>query len=109
MLSEDCCAVAYELIECLNTLKGKSNQTLWSTFRQAIRTIWSKEKVIEMASTLENDRSELALRILTLLNAKVGRNADAQERRLNTLEQQNYNITEFHLDSRLRPAHLYCL
>lgn len=94
MLSEDCCAVANELIECLNTLKGKSNQTLWSTFRQAIRTIWSKEKVMEMASTLENYRSELALRTLTLLNTKVGRNADAQERRLNTLEQQNYDVIE---------------
>jgi polyhydroxyalkanoate synthesis regulator phasin len=42
----------------------------WKSFRAALKTIWSKEKVDELTKRLDGYRQELGTRFLVLLNAK---------------------------------------
>jgi hypothetical protein len=66
-----CSAVANDLIECLGKLTlAETDEKKWKSFRAALKTIWSKEKVDELAKRLDGYRQESGTRFLVLLNAK---------------------------------------
>ncbi|MCJ1251945.1 hypothetical protein MMC30_009183 [Trapelia coarctata] len=69
-LTGQCREVADELIDCLDKLKLQSHKTdRWASFRAALKTIWSKERIDNLTRRLSDFREQLALRVLLLLNA----------------------------------------
>lgn len=65
-----CTAVADDLLIYLNKLTFDGLPDKWQTIRLTLRTVLSNGKIKELSNRLNILRSELALRILALLNAK---------------------------------------
>jgi hypothetical protein len=65
-ICEDCVAVSRELVEQLEKLKipeGHPHKK-WKSFRQALKAVWTKEKINEIAERLKNLRNYLDTVIL---------------------------------------------
>lgn len=93
--ARNCAITANELVECLENLKRKHGRNaVWRSFRQAIKTEWSKETIKAMAAKLDAYRSDLTLHTLFFLNTKVGEQIDSQEQRFNQLEKKSNEIIE---------------
>lgn len=66
VLQEFCRAVANtssELLKALEKLKIQGNNTKWKTLRKAIKSVWSKEEILDLEHRLSSFRSELNLHI----------------------------------------------
>lgn len=63
---DECDAVSKELLRNLHQLKAPENTThrKWKSFRQALKSVWSKAEVDRMAGRLANPRSELDTEVL---------------------------------------------
>jgi hypothetical protein len=66
-LGLQCQSVAAELIQVLDTIQGQGSQTRWSSARQAILTIWNKEKIENLEKRLDRFRQELVTTTLASL------------------------------------------
>lgn len=68
-LSSQCSEVATELMRRLEKLSVEQHakNRRWRSFRQALKSVWSKEALDEMAKTLSRYRSQLQLHILLSL------------------------------------------
>ncbi|KAH6719561.1 hypothetical protein BKA61DRAFT_544125 [Leptodontidium sp. MPI-SDFR-AT-0119] len=59
-ICENCIALSQELLEHLGKLQvPKTGDRKWKSFRQALKTVWSKQGVDEMARRLEDARHDL--------------------------------------------------
>jgi hypothetical protein len=104
--SRNCATAANELVDCLENLKKKHGRNaVWRSFRQAIKTEWSKETIKAMAAKLDTYRSDLTLHTLFFLNTKVGQQIDSQEKRFNQLERKGNEIIEAILISNETSTH----
>lgn len=50
---------ANELLDVLERLKVRGNRTRWKSFRQAVKSLWKKEKVEEVLGRLQLIRDEI--------------------------------------------------
>jgi hypothetical protein len=64
-LSASCTILANELVDRLNKLKvaGDTKHRKWKSFRQALKTVWSKEELDAMANKLSEYRNQLEFHI----------------------------------------------
>ena len=63
-LSQRCGEVAGELLMRLEKLKVEGKHRGWKSFRQALKSVWTKEEINAIASRLTNLRAQLDSRIL---------------------------------------------
>jgi hypothetical protein len=62
-LCKSCCDVGDELIAALSKVKVDGKGRKWQSLRKALRSIWSKEEILQLKNRLESFRDELNLRI----------------------------------------------
>ncbi len=65
-LSKRCVQLGDELLWRLNQLKVSKDakRRVWKSFRQALKIVWSKEELDDMAATLSTYRNQLEFHIL---------------------------------------------
>ena len=65
-MADDSCKIAEELLKRLDKLKVKSDAKHrgWKSIRQALKSVWSKEKIDELSERLSLFRDQLQLHIL---------------------------------------------
>jgi hypothetical protein len=56
--------LAANLLDRLNMVKAQGKYRRWKSFRQALKSIWSKREVNEMAQRLEVLKTQLTLRVI---------------------------------------------
>jgi hypothetical protein len=68
-LSSQCSIIAKELLERLDKLNVEANtkNRKWKSFRQALKSVWNKKALDEMAATLSEYRNQIELHILLSL------------------------------------------
>jgi hypothetical protein len=68
-ICDECAAVSADLIKHLRDLKVPKGQEhrKWKSFRHALKSVWSKNGVDEMAKRLSYLRQELDTHVLVLL------------------------------------------
>lgn len=59
--------LAEKLLERLNMVKAQGRFRRWKSFRQALKSVWSKTQIDEMARRLSLVKEQLQLRILVSL------------------------------------------
>lgn len=59
--------LAEKLLEKLNAAKAQGRFRKWKSLRQAVKSVWSKREVDEMADRLQAFKSELQLKLLVSL------------------------------------------
>jgi hypothetical protein len=72
-ICDSCAIVSEELIAKLNELKvpyGHRHRK-WKSFRQALKTVWSREEVDNIAKRLAGFRSELEIHLLDFLRCEL--------------------------------------
>ena len=70
-LSRSCDQVAGELLIALQKVKveGKGKHRTWKSFRQALKSVWTKEQIDSIARRLANLRAQLDSRLLFSLRS----------------------------------------
>jgi hypothetical protein len=65
----ECGSISTELLQRLHQLKvpDQSKHRKWKSFRQALKSVWSKREIDNMANRLSDLRSELDTEVLNLL------------------------------------------
>ena len=63
-LCKSCGTVADELLAALDKVKVKGKQDKWKSIRKALRSVWSKEEIMELERRLARFREELNLHIV---------------------------------------------
>ena len=63
-VAQDCLDIAKELTAKLDDLKLEGGRQRWKSFRQALKSCWSKEKIEKMLQRLELARGNLILNLL---------------------------------------------
>lgn len=58
-LAKLCIETTNELLDVLERLKVRGNRTRWKSFRQAVKSLWKKEKVEEVLGRLQLIRDEI--------------------------------------------------
>jgi hypothetical protein len=90
-LTHRCNTVAEDFLDCLQKLTAqKKKKSTWASVIAALKTIWSKEHIAELAQQLSGYREELTLRILLLLNSYYAK----QDVKLELLEESSKEIVE---------------
>ena len=86
--------VAQDFLKCLGKVKLKHGHDVksqrWASIRTALRTIWSREHINELARKLGDYRAQLTLRVLLILNAHF----EAQGQRLSKIQEGNKDVIE---------------
>jgi hypothetical protein len=59
-----------ELLNALDKVKVMGKKTRWTCMRQAIKSVWGKEKIAGVESRLAGFRNELSLHICVLIKYK---------------------------------------
>jgi hypothetical protein len=86
--------VGDELVTVLTRLTSEHASGRWQSLRLALLTVWKKERIDKLANLLGGYRQELALRRLTILDAKNDIHASNLKERLDSLQQSNKEIKE---------------
>ncbi|KAJ5995764.1 hypothetical protein N7481_002741 [Penicillium waksmanii] len=81
-LGDRCKKTADELLLVLGDLQD-SKTSRWSSFRAALKTVWTHDRIDEMARKLESYRSQLILR-LTIMQSSNGSNVRVMNKLLET-------------------------
>ena len=68
-VTEECAVTANEFIMALNNLKPSDRSHAWTSFRQAFKTIWSKEKVLEMSKRLSSLREQVLIHLVVIIRS----------------------------------------
>ena len=63
-LCSSCNDIAKELLAALAKLKAEGGKSKWKSFRKALRSVWSKEKISEIERRLSTFRDEINLHIV---------------------------------------------
>lgn len=90
----ECTAVADELLACLQKVTFPGQPEGWQTVRTTLRTILCKGKRKELSEHLNTMRSQLALRMLALLNAKSDLHDSRQTETIDWIQHSNKEIVE---------------
>jgi hypothetical protein len=70
-LGQECHRVASDLLRALDDLKMKGSNRRWNSFRQALLTVWNRDKIERLEKRLDRFRQELVASVLvTLRQAK---------------------------------------
>lgn len=64
VLCKSCSAVAVELLGTLDKLKVHGGKEKWKSMRQAVRSLWSEEKIQDIERRLASFREELNLHVI---------------------------------------------
>ena len=79
-LSNSCAELAGKLLQKLNMAKAQGRFRKWKSLRQALKSVWSKGEIEEMASRLSGFRGELQLHLLMTLRFVL--NSDLEQLKL---------------------------
>jgi hypothetical protein len=93
-LVSECQRVASEIIEYVSQIEARLPSRKWENVYRAVQSVWKKDKIDAFQKRLESLQSNLALRILLVLNAKVDLQADVQNDGLERLAYGNHEIVE---------------
>ena len=66
-LSDACADLAGKLLQKMNAVKAQGRFRKWKSLRQALKSVWSKDGIQEIAGRLQGYRDELSLRLLVTL------------------------------------------
>jgi hypothetical protein len=89
-----CSVIAQRLIDALDSLRPKADAGRWSSFLQAMKTIWRADELQDLKNQLELYRGQLVIRVLAVLNAKMEVSAHRQDQAFESLEQNDTEIVE---------------
>jgi N-terminal domain on NACHT_NTPase and P-loop NTPases len=67
LVVRDCRKAARELSKALEELQLTNDRGLWKSFRQALKTIWSKEDIDSKMRTLQMAQDQMALHLLVVV------------------------------------------
>ncbi|KAI4277459.1 MAG: hypothetical protein L6R35_006150 [Caloplaca aegaea] len=93
-VADQCVDAADELRTRLSRLEPQAGRNPWTSLRQAVISVWSKEEVNEMVSRLDTYRSELAFQTLVVLSEKIGGHMKNHGQRFDRLEHKDDDIVE---------------
>ncbi|KAE8446593.1 hypothetical protein EG329_011786 [Mollisiaceae sp. DMI_Dod_QoI] len=90
-LCSSCTDVAGELLAALAKLKVQNGKSKWKSFRKALRSVWSKEEILEIEKRLSSFRDEINLHIVVDLReefdvAALKQSIDHESLKANTQE-----------------------
>lgn len=63
----DCIKLADDITEALNKLEVCGNHTKWKSFRQALKSVWSKEEIGERLMRLDRLREKVIIHLLVVM------------------------------------------
>ena len=63
-LCRECLDVADELTSVLDRLMKQEKQSIWSSFRLALRAVWSQDKLESLQKRLDNLRQQMSMHFL---------------------------------------------
>lgn len=67
-LCDECNAVAHQILGGLNKLKGDGKKpTVWSSFRLALHTVWSRDEVKRLEQRLETYRQNISFHMIFVM------------------------------------------
>ncbi|KAL9114090.1 MAG: hypothetical protein Q9227_001862 [Pyrenula ochraceoflavens] len=66
---DTCEVLASDLLEALERLKLSGKSSRWKSFRQAFKTIWTKEKIEAMLAKLGQAQQQLVVNLLVVLSS----------------------------------------
>ncbi|KAL2279626.1 hypothetical protein FJTKL_13313 [Diaporthe vaccinii] len=93
-LLSECSATARKLIEALEELKPKSPVSKWDCFCAALKMHWGADRLEDLRLQIESFRSQLSLRMLGYINAKLDTRYTAQNRNFDAIAHQNSKIVD---------------
>jgi len=67
ILCNSCHGISVQLLEALEKLKVEGGSSKWKSFRQALRTIWTREHIENLEKQLDRFRQQLVISILVSL------------------------------------------
>ena len=68
-VTKECTVTANEFIMALNNLKTSDRSQVWTSFRQAFKTIWSKEKILDMSKRLSSLREQVLIHLVVIIRS----------------------------------------
>ncbi|CZR60300.1 uncharacterized protein PAC_10196 [Phialocephala subalpina] len=95
-ICKECAEASDELIRRLGKLEVPtwSDKRKWKSFRQALKTVWSKQAIDEMAKRLQALRAELDTHILEILSQKLDNLSIQQHSRFEKLDKNTRKIID---------------
>ncbi|KAK5050595.1 hypothetical protein LTR84_003877 [Exophiala bonariae] len=85
-LCNECNSLASELLSALEHLGSQAQCDLWSSFRQALRTLWSQPQIENLQKRLDSFRQQISMHLLEELDAVQKKNGLAQADRVHFQE-----------------------
>jgi hypothetical protein len=67
LLANDCKNVVDEFLDILFELRKEPNSSKWRNFRQALRYIWTQDKLEKMSKRIDLLRNQLSLSLQSLI------------------------------------------
>jgi len=67
MIGISCKSVAEELRATVEDLRVKGKYNKWQSFRQALRSVWKKDKIQALEKRLDSFRQELTVHLVAIL------------------------------------------
>jgi hypothetical protein len=66
-LCHDCNRTANSLVNALTKLNAQGNSSLWSSFKVALKTVWTQDELDELQKRLDSFRQQISMHILVAL------------------------------------------
>lgn len=66
-ISRECQKVAQEFAIAIAKLQVDGSPTRWKSFRYALKSIWNRDQIEEMAQRLDRQREQLAIHLLMVI------------------------------------------
>ncbi|KAF2005271.1 hypothetical protein P154DRAFT_377624, partial [Amniculicola lignicola CBS 123094] len=89
-----CIQTTDELIEALEKLKVQGKRTRWKSFRQAVKSVWRKEKIDDTVSRLQMIRDEIEFGVIIDLNASTA----ASQSQMRAIEDMSSGLERLVID-----------
>ena len=67
LFKQSCNSLGRDFLAALEDLKVKGSRKPWASFRQALRCAWNAKDIQKYQKQLDIYRSEIAMRLLTIL------------------------------------------
>lgn len=93
-LLSECSGTASKLLQALEKLKPDQPESKWDCFCAALKTYFGAKQLEELRLHIESYRSQLSLRMLGYINAKLDTRNAAQNRNSDTIVDQNSQIVD---------------
>ncbi|KAL1860711.1 hypothetical protein Daus18300_009054 [Diaporthe australafricana] len=93
-LLSECNGTARKLIEALEKLKPKVSSSKWDCFHAALKMHWGAKQLEDLRLHVEGFRSQLSLRMLGYINAKLDTRHATQSRHFGAMADRNSQIVD---------------